>query len=105
MENELWIILQQDGMGHVTIAGSYNVENDPLPGLRQVLSKCEAEAMNHMVFFALCVKGHAVSLHYINPLPTFDKAEIGASGHSDAHCGGCLAGHTSRAAHICEARS
>ena len=105
MENELWIILQQDGMGHVTIAGSYNVENDPLPGLRQVLSQCEAATMNHMVFFALCVKGAAVSLHYINALPTIDKAEVGASGHSDAHCGGCLAGNESRSAHICEGRS
>ena len=105
MNNELWIILQQDKMGHVTIAGSYNVENGPLPGLRQVLSNCDSEAMNRMVFFALCVKGAAVSLHYINTLPTIDKAEVGANGHSDAHCGGCLAGHESRSAHICEAKS
>ena len=105
MENELWIILQQDGMGHVTIAGSYSVENDPLPGLRQVLSNCDSEDMNQMVFFALCVKGAAVSLHYINALPTIDEAEIGENGHSYAHCGGCLSGQENRSAHICEAKS
>ena len=105
MENELWIILQQDEMGHVTLAGNYNAENnDPLPGLQQVLAKYD-EDISHIVFFALCVKGAAVSLHYINALPTIDKAEVGANGHSDAHCGGCLVGHSNPSSHKCEARS
>ena len=83
MENELWIILQQDEMGHVTLAGNYNAENDPLPGLQQVLARCD-EDINHMVFFALCVRGDAVSLHYINTLPTIDKAEVGATSVREA---------------------
>ena len=106
MNTELWILFTQAADGHVTLAGSYEAENDPLPGLRQVLSTCDPEAMNSTVFFVARVReGNNVELHYINPLPSINEAEAAGDGHSDAHCGGCRDGNMSRSEHICEARS
>lgn len=106
MKTELWIIFAQDGMGHVTLAGTYEVENDPLPGLRQVLNTIDPECLNSTHFFATRVKdGAEVSLHHINALPTIEEAEVGGEGHSNSHCGGCRDGHTSRTEHVCEERS
>lgn len=90
-------------MGHVTLAGTYEVEHDPLPGLQNVLSAFDP--LNDTRFFAVrVIEGVTVSLHHINALPSIDNAEEGSDGHSDAHCGGCRDGHESRNAHVCEAR-
>lgn len=106
MKTELWIVFAQDNMGHVTIAGSYEVERDPIPGLRHVLDAFDPEDLDSTRFFAVRVQnGEEVSLHYLNPLPTIDEAEPDKDGHSNAHCGGCRDGHTSRSEHICDARS
>ncbi len=106
MTTELWIIFAQDGMGHVTLAGTYEVENDPLPGLRQVLNTIDPECLNSTRFFAVCVRGgNEVSLHYVNALPTIGEPEPDADGHSNSHCGGCRDGDTSRTNHICAERS
>ena len=106
MNTELWIVFAQDGMGHVTLAGSYEVEDDPVPGLRQVLNTIDPETFNSTRFFAVRVKdGEEIALHYINALPSIDKADAGGDYHSNVHCGGCRDGHESRTKHVCEARS
>lgn len=106
MNPELWIVFAQDGMGHVSLAGTYKVENDPVPGLRQVLETFDPECLNSTTFFAVCVQeGEKVSLHYINALPTIDEPEPSANGHSNAHCGGCRDGDESRSKHVCDERS
>ena len=106
MNNELWIILAQDAGSHVTIAGTYEVESDPLLGLRQILAHHDPEILNSTRFFAVrIIDGATVSLHNINALPSIDNAEEGRDGHSDAHCGGCRDDHESRSKHVCEARS
>lgn len=106
MKTELWIVFAQDGMGHVSLAGTYEVESDPLPGLRRVLNTIDPEAMNSTTFFSVCIKGgDEVSLHYISALPTIDDAEPNSGGHSNSHCGGCRDGDESRNKHVCEERS
>ncbi len=106
MKTELWIVFAQDGMGHVSLAGTYEVENDPLPGLRHVLNTIDPESFNSTRFFAARVReGHAVALHYINALPSIDEAEPSSETSSDAHCGGCRDGNESRSEHVCEGRS
>lgn len=106
MKTELWIVFAQDNMGHTTLAGTYQVDTDPLPGLRRVLASFDPEAMNSTRFFAVRVlDGAEVSLHYIDALPTINEAEPGSDGHSNAHCGGCRDDQTSRSEHVCEARS
>ncbi len=106
MKTELWIIFAQDSAGHITLAGTYEVEHDPLPGLQHVLATCDPEAMNSTRFFAARIQnGEEVTLHYINHLPIFDVAEAGADGHSNPHCGGCRDGRTNRNEHVCKMRS
>lgn len=106
MKTELWIVFAQDSMGHVTLAGSYEVGTDPLPGLRQVLASFDPEALDITRFFAVRVLGGAeVSLHYINALPTIDEAEVGSDEHNNCHREGFREGQASRSAHICEGRS
>ena len=106
MNTELWIVFAQDGLGHVSLAGTYEVENDPLPGLRHVLNSLDPESFNSTRFFAVRIKdGEEVALHYIDALPTIDEAEPSSRGHSNAHCGGCRDGNESRSKHVCEFRS
>ena len=105
MTTELWIVFAQDSMGHTTLAGSYKGENDPLIGLQQILDREGPESIQHTRFFAVCVRGSEIALHHVNALPSFEEATPGADGHSNAHCGGCRDGNTSRTAHVCDTRS
>ena len=106
MKTDLWIVFAQDGTGHVTLAGSYEVEHDPLPGLRHVLATFVHEGLGDTRFFAARVQGaNEVSLHHINALPTIDEPTPSADGHSNALCDGCHIGDEGRSKHTCEGRS
>lgn len=74
MKTDLWIVFAQDSMGRVCLAGSYEAEFKPLPGLQNVLASIDPEVVNSRTFFAVRVTDkRTVSLHKIDMAPTISQ--------------------------------
>lgn len=97
MKTDLWIVFAQDNEGNVCLAGSYEAENNPLPGLRDALANIDPEVVNSQTFFTVHVTDkRTVSLHKIDTAPTISPPVSGLV-VTDVSCRDGLA-----TSHICQ---
>ncbi len=90
MKTDLWIVFAQDSQGNVCLAGHYEVENDPLPGLRNMLADIDPEVVNSRTFFSVCVtNARTTSLYKIETAPTMKSVRPLVTG---ARCKSCRNG-------------
>ncbi len=88
MKTDLWIVFAQDSEGAIRLAGTYEVESDPLPGLWAMLNGIDPEVVNSRTFFAVRVTdARTVSLHKIDTAPTMSASVKPLTAETD--CAGC----------------